>query len=134
MRFYTQRHAYYCGVDLHTKMMYLCIISQDGEIVLHRNLSTDAAAFLAAIAPYRDGLVVGVECIFCWYWLADVCVREGIAFVLGHALYMKGRRSTGARSRTTKWTRTRSRGCCAVGADAPKRFIVPLDNRGPYRG
>ena len=68
MRFYTQQHAYYCGVDLHTKMMYLCIISQDGEIVLHRNLNTDAKAFLAAVAPYRDGLVVGVECIFCWYW------------------------------------------------------------------
>jgi transposase len=24
-----------------------------------------------------------------WYWLADVCEREGIPFVLGHALYMK---------------------------------------------
>jgi len=24
-----------------------------------------------------------------WYWLADLCVREGIFFVLGYALYMK---------------------------------------------
>src|ERR1700757_1347015 len=24
-----------------------------------------------------------------WYWLADLCQREGITFVLGHALYMK---------------------------------------------
>src|SRR5262249_10244289 len=24
-----------------------------------------------------------------WYWLADLCAKEGIAFVLGHALYMK---------------------------------------------
>ena len=24
-----------------------------------------------------------------WYWLADLCRREGIAFVLGHALYMR---------------------------------------------
>ena len=45
--------------------------------------------FLKAIAPYRDGLVVAVECIFTWYWLADLCAQEGIAFVLGHALYMK---------------------------------------------
>jgi len=30
-----------------------------------------------------------VECIFTWYWLADLCAQEGIAFVLGHALYMK---------------------------------------------
>jgi len=27
--------------------------------------------------------------MFTWYWLADLCEREGIAFVLGHALYMK---------------------------------------------
>jgi transposase len=33
--------------------------------------------------------VVAVECIFTWYWLADLCARERIAFVLGHALYMK---------------------------------------------
>src|SRR5207244_4985592 len=30
-----------------------------------------------------------VECIFTWYWLADLCAREDIPFVLGHALYMK---------------------------------------------
>src|SRR5207237_5856217 len=34
-------------------------------------------------------IVVAVECMFTWYWLADLCAREGIAFVLGHALYMK---------------------------------------------
>jgi len=33
--------------------------------------------------------VVGVECIFTWYWLADLCSKEGIAFVVGPALYMK---------------------------------------------
>jgi transposase len=32
---------------------------------------------------------VAVECLFTWYWLADLCAQEGIAFVLGHALYMK---------------------------------------------
>jgi transposase len=45
--------------------------------------------FLKTIAPYREDLVVCVECIFTWYWLADLCAREGIPFVLGHALYMK---------------------------------------------
>jgi hypothetical protein len=45
--------------------------------------------FLKAIAPYRDGLAVAVECIFTWYWLADLCAQEGIPFVLGHVLYMK---------------------------------------------
>jgi transposase len=69
--------------------MYLCILNPAGEIVYHQNGSANAAHFLRAIAPYRDDIVVAVECMFTWYWLADLCAREGIPFVLGHALYMK---------------------------------------------
>jgi transposase len=32
---------------------------------------------------------VCIECLFTWYWLADLCAYEGLPFVLGHALYMK---------------------------------------------
>ena len=89
MRFYTKQHASYCGIDLHTRTMYLCILNQAGAIVLHRNMQADPDSFLKAIAPFRQDIVVGVECIFTWYWLADLCDREKITFVLGHALYMK---------------------------------------------
>jgi len=89
MRFYTGQHRYYCGIDLHARTMYLCILDQQGEVVLHRNMRCDPELFLKAVAPYRDDLVVATECIYCWYWLADLCTREGITFVLGHALYMK---------------------------------------------
>jgi len=89
MRFYTRQHRHYCGVDLHARTMYLCILSHDGEILLERNLRCDPQLFLRTIEPYREDLVVAVECIFTWYWLADLCAREHIPFVLGHALYMK---------------------------------------------
>jgi transposase len=89
MRFYTTQHPFYCGIDLHARSMYVCILSHDGEILLHRNMKAAPEPFLKAVAPYRDGLVVAVECIFTWYWLADLCAQEGIPFVLGHALYMK---------------------------------------------
>jgi hypothetical protein len=89
MKFYTQQHPHYCGIDLHARTMYLCILNQAGAIVLHRNMKAEPDSFLKAIAPFRDQIVVAVECIFTWYWLADLCAREGIAFVLGHALYMK---------------------------------------------
>jgi transposase len=70
--------------------MYLCILDHEGgKILLHRNLRCEPERFLQAIEPYRDDLVVGVECIFCWYWLADLCAQEDIPFILGHALYMK---------------------------------------------
>jgi transposase len=69
--------------------MYVCILKQDGEMMVHRDMKASPDTFLKAIAPYRDGIVVAVECMFTWYWLADLCAQEGIPFVLGHALYMK---------------------------------------------
>jgi transposase len=89
MRFYTQQHKHYCGIDLHARSMYVCLLDQAGMKLVHKNLPTTPEAFLRVIAPYRDDLGVAVECIFTWYWLADLCAQEGIAFVLGHALYMK---------------------------------------------
>ena len=38
MRFYTQQHPFYCGIDLHARTMYLCILDQAGETLLHRNM------------------------------------------------------------------------------------------------
>ncbi len=89
MRFYNQQHQYYCGIDLHVKTMYVCILDTAGQVLVHRNVPSTPAAFLEVVAPYRTGLVVAVECMFTWYWLADLCAAEGIAFVLGHALAMK---------------------------------------------
>jgi transposase len=89
MRFYTTPHRFYCGIDLHARTMHLCILDQDGHVVFDQNLACRPEAFLRAVAPFRDGLVVGVECMFAWYWLADLCHEQHIDFVLGHALYMK---------------------------------------------
>ena len=89
MRFYNRRHRHYCGIDLHVTTMYVCILDATGQVLVHRNVDSTPAAFLATIAPYRDDLVVAAECMFTWYWRADLCAAEGIAFVLGHALAMK---------------------------------------------
>ena len=89
MKVYNKQHPYYCGIDLHARTMYVCILDDTGNKVYHKNIPCNPERFLKAIAPFRKGLVVGVECIFCWYWLADLCESEDIDFVLGHALYMK---------------------------------------------
>ena len=89
MRFYTKQHKHYCGIDLHTTKMYLCILNAQGEIVFHRNMKTRPDIFLHAVKPFREDIVVSAECMFAWYWLADLCEDEGIPFVLGHALYMR---------------------------------------------
>jgi transposase len=86
MRFYTTQHKASCGIDRHARSMDVCILSQDGESLLHRNMQTSPEMFLKALAPSRAELVVAVAWIFTWYWLADLCAREEIPFVLGQAL------------------------------------------------
>jgi len=89
MRFYNRQHRHYCGIDLHVKTMYVCILDAAGQVLVHRNVKATPEALLEIVAPYRDDLVVAAECMFTWYGLADVCAAEGITFVLGHALAMK---------------------------------------------
>lgn len=89
MRFYNQQHRFYCGVDLHARTLSLHILDAAGKTVLAKTIPAGPDAFLAAVAPFRDGLAVAAECMFAWYWLADLCTEQHIPFVLGHALYMK---------------------------------------------
>lgn len=89
MRFYTQQHTHYCGIDLHARSMYVCILDKNGNTLVHKKLSCDRDQLLKTLKPYRRDLVVAVECVFCWYWVADLCEKEDIKLVLGHALYMK---------------------------------------------
>jgi transposase len=86
--YYTKQHQFYCGVDLHARTMYLCVVNQTDDIVLHREIPTNADRFLRELTPYRADVAVCVECTFTWYWVADLCLAEGIPFVLGHALAM----------------------------------------------
>lgn len=89
MNFYNNTHPFYCGIDLHARILYVCIIDGDGNTVLHQEIKADPKALLKLLEPYRDNVVVGVECMHCWYWVSDFCSSEGIDFILGHALYMK---------------------------------------------
>ena len=70
MRFSTQQHQHYCGLDLHAKARYVCILDPSGTKLVQQNLPTTPEAVLRVIAPYRDDLVVGAEGMFTGYWLA----------------------------------------------------------------
>ncbi len=64
MRFYTKPHRYYCGIDLHARRMYICVLDAEGQVCVHRNGPATPEHFLKTIAAYREDLVVAVECIF----------------------------------------------------------------------
>ena len=89
MRVYTQPHRFYCGSDLHARSLHLCVLDQAGAVVLDKSIAARPETFLKAIAPFRADVVVGVECLYAWYWLADLCTQEQIPCVLGHALSLK---------------------------------------------
>ena len=40
MKFHSRQHKFYCGIDLHTSKMYLCVLDQEGSIRLHQNMKT----------------------------------------------------------------------------------------------
>jgi transposase len=100
MRCYSGQHRFYVGVDLHARTMYTHVLDHAGKTAFEKDLPTDPDVFLEAIAPFRPDLVVGAECMFSWYWLADLCADHQIPFALGHALAMK--HIHGARTKTDR--------------------------------
>src|SRR5215510_10966370 len=126
MRFYTQQHQFYCGIDLHARTTHRRILHRDGEILLHRNMPAGPAPFLKAIAPYREDVVVGVACLFTWYWLADLCAREGLPFVLGHALYMKA--NHGGKAKNDKID-SQKIAVLLRGGMLPQAYVYPAEMR-----
>jgi len=90
MRFYASTTGYACGVDLHSRQMYVCVMDREGRKLVHTNIKgNDFGYFLKLVEPYRHDLTVVCECTFNWYWLADACEAAGLEFVLAHALYLK---------------------------------------------
>ncbi|PYJ80832.1 MAG: hypothetical protein DME22_23020 [Verrucomicrobia bacterium] len=90
MKYYTSTTEFNCGIDLHARQMYVCVMDRQGNKRVHTNVKdNDFKFFLKLIEPYKHDLTVCCECMFGWYWLADACQAAGLTFVLAHALYVK---------------------------------------------
>ncbi len=89
MRFAKVESKYYCGIDLHSRSMYISVMDKEGEILFHRNMPNDFDIFKNYVERFRPEMAVGVESSCYYYWLADACQEADIPFYLGHAYYMK---------------------------------------------
>ena len=38
MKYYTTTTEFNCGIDLHSKQMYACIMDRPGKILVHQNI------------------------------------------------------------------------------------------------
>jgi len=115
------------GVDLHARALFVVILNGDGKVVFARNLPANPDAFLRAVAPFRDGLLVACECLHCWYWLADTCRDHAIPFVLGHAWAMKA-----VHGCKTKCDRKDAEAIARLlkGGNLPPAYAYPKERRG----
>ena len=71
MRFYQQQYPFYCGIDLHAHSLYVCIIDDQGNVLVHNNIYVSPDELYQRLELYIGSVVVGVECMHCWYWVAD---------------------------------------------------------------
>src|SRR5215470_8314126 len=118
---------FYAGVDLHARSLFLTVLDRDGQERFARNLPAAPAPFLKAVQPFRDGLVVGCECMHCWYWLADTCREHQLAFALGHAWGMKA-----VHGAKTKCDRHDAQAIARLlrGGNFPLAYAYPRERRG----
>jgi hypothetical protein len=49
------------------KTKYSCILDARGRVLAHRNMPSTLTAFLEALGPYHDDLVLEAECMCTWY-------------------------------------------------------------------
>ena len=126
MEFYKTTHKYYCGIDLHTQTMYVVISNQAGKTLLEKNMAANPIELKKAISKYKKDIVVGVECIFSWYWISDWCQENSINFVLGHALYMKA--IHGGKTKSDKIDARKISGLLRAGL-FPLAYAYPKENR-----
>ena len=118
---------FYAGVDLHARSLFLVVLDRDGRERFSRNLTAAPEPFLRAVRPFRDGLVVGCECLHGWYWLADACRDQGIAFALGHAWAMRA-----VHGSKTKCDRHDAEAIARLlrGGNFPLAYAYPKERRG----
>ena len=96
--------------------------------MVHRDMKARPDTFLKTSAPYRDGIVVAVECMVTWYWLVDLCAREGIPFVLGHALSMKA--IHGGKAKNDRSDAHKMAGLLRGGL-LPQAYVYPANMQAP---
>lgn len=118
---------FYAGVDLHARSLFLVVLDHISQIRYARNLPAAPEPFRKAITPFRDGIVVGCECMHCWYWLADACREDSIPFLLGHAWAMKA-----VHGSKTKCDRKDAEAIARLlkGGNFPLAYAYPKERRG----
>jgi transposase len=91
---------YYCGIDLHSKDCWLCVIDEKDEIQLRKKVPNYLPIILQELEKFSPKPCVVVESTMNWYWLVDGLQEAGFEVKLAHifGLHM----ITGAKVKTDR--------------------------------
>jgi hypothetical protein len=48
------------------------------DVLCQTQIPAEKQTLLDTLAPVRPDVVVAVECLFAWYWVADLCAAHNI--------------------------------------------------------
>ena len=51
MRYVQINAEYYCGIDLHSRTMYVCVMDRQGNILFHRNMKNNFSELKNYLTP-----------------------------------------------------------------------------------
>lgn len=63
---------YYVGVDLHKKSSYFCILNDQGEKIMLKNVTNDESSLRGFMASIPQPFTLAFESTFNWYFFADL--------------------------------------------------------------
>jgi hypothetical protein len=52
MKYYTSTTEFNCGIDLQARQMYVCVLGQDGQKLVHTNVRTNDFAFFLRLGGW----------------------------------------------------------------------------------
>jgi hypothetical protein len=112
----------YVGIDVHRKRSQVAVVTEDGTVVLNKNVVNGSTPFLHLIGDLPSGTPVAFEAAFGWSWLAELLEDYGFEAHLVHPLRCKAIAS--ARLKNDKGRRgdlgaAAARGPAARGVDRP---------------
>jgi transposase len=91
---------YYCGIDLHSKDCWLCVIDEKDRIQLRKKVPNHLPTILHELDSFSPKPSAVVESTMNWYWLVDGLQEAGLEVKLAHifGLHM----ITGAKVKTDR--------------------------------
>ncbi len=117
---------FYCGIDLHARDCFLCVIDDQDKIHLKSKVPNHLPSILDRLEAFSPRPSVVVESTLNWYWLVDGLQEAGFEVKLAHTmgLFM----ITGAKVKTDRRDAFSLARLLRLGA-IPEAYIYPKEKR-----